>query len=351
MIYLGVLHVNFAIQSCWQQLLVSLLVAQRVCLSYRPPHIHSLSIRFVLYVLTLFLLPHYSRRSLYLDVNVCSNNLLYLSSLGAGRFTQLLIDCGKYVGTIFSYTATPYLFTCVSAWLPEVDKHIVAQDGMNLFNTTTALRSKRSLPSGKIRGVNLGALFVLEPWMAWSEWSRIGCSAYASEADCVAGIGQTAANTAFEEHWNSWITQSDIHQMKDYGLNTVRIPVGYWMDESLVYAGSEHFPQGGLQYLDRICGWAADAGLFVVIDLHGAPGAQVADNPDTGQYAPTPGFYADYQYSRALSFLSWMTTNIHSNTNFRTVGVLEIVNEPVQNAGSVGTMLSSYYPNAFSVCP
>lgn len=71
--------------------------------------------------------------------------------------------------------------------------------------------------------------------------------------------------------------------MQSYGLNAIRIPVGYWIREDLVYADSEHFPQGGLQYLEQICGWASDAGLYIIIDLHGAPGAQVAGNPDTGQ--------------------------------------------------------------------
>lgn len=45
-----------------------------------------------------------------------------------------------------------------------------------------------------------------------------------------------------------------------------------------------------------------------------------------------------------------MTTNIHSNDNFRNVGMLEIVNEPVQDSTQVGDMRSSYYPDAFSVC-
>lgn len=42
------------------------------------------------------------------------------------------------------------------------------------------------------------------------------------------------------------------------------------------------------------------------MDLHGAPGAQVASNPDTGQYASTPGFFNQYNYGRALKFLGWM---------------------------------------------
>ncbi|TVY58623.1 putative glucan endo-1,6-beta-glucosidase B [Lachnellula cervina] len=240
-----------------------------------------------------------------------------------------------------------------SAWIPEVQKHILALDGTNLFssNETTHgnLTSKRWLQaSGKVRGVNLGSLFVFEPWLAETEWSNMGCGSYNSEFDCVSALGQSQANTVFQNHWNTWITQSDISQMQSYGLNTIRIPVGYWMMESLVYSDSEHFPQGGLAYLERVCGWASDAGFYIIIDLHGAPGAQVAQNADTGQYASSPGFYVDYQFDRATSFLSWLTTLIHSTNAFRNVGMISIVNEPVQNSGSIGTLLSSYYPNAYS---
>jgi aryl-phospho-beta-D-glucosidase BglC (GH1 family) len=119
--------------------------------------------------------------------------------------------------------------------------------------------------------------------MAENTWSAMGCAGQASEFDCVSHLGQTAANAAFANHWGSWITKDDISQMRSYGLNTIRIPVGYWMYEPIVYSTSEHFPQGGLSYLEQVCGWASDAGLYIIIDLHGAPGAQVAQNADTGQ--------------------------------------------------------------------
>lgn len=143
------------------------------------------------------------------------------------------------------------------------------------------------LPNFEVRGVNLGSQFIVEPWMASDEWNSMGCGNAASEFDCVSALGQSAANSAFQHHWDTWTTQQDIAQMKSYGLNTIRIPVGYWIREDLVYADSEHFPQGGLQYLERICGWASDAGMYIVIDLHGAPGAQVSGNPDTGQVSIT----------------------------------------------------------------
>lgn len=44
-----------------------------------------------------------------------------------------------------------------------------------------------------------------------------------------------------------------------------------------------------------------------------------------------------------------MATNIHTNNNFRNVGMLEIVNEPLQDPNQVESMRTSYYPNAFKV--
>lgn len=83
----------------------------------------------------------------------------------------------------------------VSAWLPNQERTILARDGANLFerNTTTSKRWLPEASSGKIRGVNLGSMFVFEPWIAESAWSDMGCGPYQSEFDCVSGLGQTYA--------------------------------------------------------------------------------------------------------------------------------------------------------------
>ena len=110
--------------------------------------------------------------------------------------------------------------------------------------------------------------------MASQEWSSMGCGDSKSEFDCVMKLGQDAAKTAFQKHWDTYITEGDLDSMKNYGLNTIRVPVGYWMVEDTVYGDSEHFPQGGLQYLDRLAGWAAARDIYVILDLHGAPGGE-----------------------------------------------------------------------------
>ena len=110
--------------------------------------------------------------------------------------------------------------------LPAGGKTIRALDGTNNFE---ARGTTKQLQSG-IRGVNLGSLFVFEPWIAESEWSNIGCGGTASEFDCGKKLGQDGVNKAFQQHWSSLYTQSDFNTMKSYGLNTVRIPVGYWSE-------------------------------------------------------------------------------------------------------------------------
>ena len=147
--------------------------------------------------------------------------------------------------------------------------------------------AKRNFPNfDKIRGVNLGCHFIVERWMAEDSWSNMGCHDYNDEWACTKGIGQTAADKAFNAHWDTWTTEDDIKQIAWIGLNTVRIPVGFWIYEDLVYK-TEYYPRGGLKYLDRLVGWCKKHGIFVIIDLHGAPGVQSPNEQFTGHVSRT----------------------------------------------------------------
>lgn len=64
--------------------------------------------------------------------------------------------------------------------------------------------------------------------------------------------------------------------------------------------------------------------------------------------APTAGFYQGYQYDRAIEFVGWLSEVVHTRGAWRNVGMIEVVNEPVQNAGAVPGLLDNYYPNAYA---
>jgi glucan endo-1,6-beta-glucosidase len=219
-----------------------------------------------------------------------------------------------------------------TAWLPSVHRQLLTRDGTDLFNLSSSSSqdplSPRSLPSTTpIRGVNLGSLFILENWMSSTVMGSWGCNTK-SEFDCVSSLpSQADANAKWAEHWGSWVTQADFQRMREYGLNTVRIPVGYWFLENLVDRNSEHFPEGGEAYLDQVVDWAREEGLYTIVVLHGAPGAQVTD-AFMGQLNPDPGFYGEYNYDRSAEWLEWMTEKIHTDEKYSAVGMLEVVNEP-----------------------
>jgi glucan endo-1,6-beta-glucosidase len=94
----------------------------------------------------------------------------------------------------------------------------------------------------------------------------MGCKDIPSEFDCVSALGQDTADAKFDEHWREFITENDLNEMLDYGLNTIRIPVGYWMFEDLVFRDSEHFPRGAFKHLKQICGWASDRGFYIILE-------------------------------------------------------------------------------------
>lgn len=115
----------------------------------------------------------------------------------------------------------------------------------------------------KVRGVNTGGWFVLEPWITPSIFE--GNSA-TDEWTFTELLGKDAAKSRLQDHWNSWITQDDFNQMAKAGLNHVRIPIGYW---SVIARDGEPYVQGAYDKLGEALDWASGAGLKVMIDLHG----------------------------------------------------------------------------------
>ena len=183
----------------------------------------------------------------------------------------------------------------------------------------------------------------------------MGCGDSPSEFDCMAdhysGDKREDGNKAFEQHWKTWIDPDTVQSVYDVGLNTIRIPIGYWSHVDIVDQASEPFADGDrmLPYLDAVVQKATDLGIYVIIDLHGAPGGQQQD-VFTGQNPNPAGFFNDYNFGRAQQWLAWMTERIHTNDNYASVFMLEVLNEPVHSGdypSEAADMIQNYYPKAW----
>lgn len=79
-------------------------------------------------------------------------------------------------------------------------------------------------------------------------------------------LGSAEASNRLTQHWATWITQDDFNEIASFGLNHVRIPIGYW---AVNPQSGDPYVQGQLPFLDQAIGWARTAGLKVILDLHG----------------------------------------------------------------------------------
>jgi glucan 1,3-beta-glucosidase len=122
----------------------------------------------------------------------------------------------------------------------------------------------------KIRGVNLGGWFVLEPYITPSLFDGLDDS-IVDEYTFTKYQDKSVASQALNNHWDTWYTWQDFCDIKDSGINVVRIPIGYWAWKLL---DTDPYIQGQIQYLDRALGWAQQLSLKVILDLHGVPGSQ-----------------------------------------------------------------------------
>lgn len=183
----------------------------------------------------------------------------------------------------------------------------------------------------KVRGVNTGGWFVLEPWITPSMFEGNGA---VDEYTLTQELGSDAAYSKLSQHWNSWITEDDFKQMASAGLNHVRIPIGYW---SVIPRDGEPFVKGAYDVLGKALDWASGAGLKVMIDLHGAAGSQNGfDN--SGKYGSVQWTQGD-TVDHTIKVLNKIRDDHASHP---AVAAIELLNEPMGPSLDMNTVRQFY---------
>lgn len=194
--------------------------------------------------------------------------------------------------------------------------------------------------SGKTRGVSLGGWLVLEPWITPSIFQAYGGSVVDEYTLCQQ---DTNAKSVLEAHWSSWVTQADIQKIANSGkgINTLRIPVGYWAFQKY---GNDPYVQGAKDYLSQALDWASAAGLSVWIDLHGAPLSQNGfDN--SGQRTTNIEWTTSDTISFTVGVISQITQEFGSHP---AVSGIELINEPLMTSLPGGrAAVEDYYNQAY----
>ncbi|KAI0753516.1 glycoside hydrolase superfamily [Daedaleopsis nitida] len=206
-----------------------------------------------------------------------------------------------------------------------------------LLAASLARKASAAMPD-KIYGVNLGSWLLLEPWMLPEEWASMGgendcpCGECISSEFALAQAYPDSVDERFEKHWSSWFNQTDVDTLVAAGINTVRIPLGYWILERLVDRKTEFYPRGGIYHLQRGLKALKKAGISVILDHHALPGVQAVNQQFAGRCTDDVQFYTPYNYQRALVWTAVMTAISHLDPDFESVSSIQAVNEPIMDA-------------------
>jgi hypothetical protein len=173
-----------------------------------------------------------------------------------------------------------------------------------------------------LQGANLGGWLISENWMTPRDSSGNLPDDYSERQTLINRFGQATADSLIQTYQTSWITTHDLDNIKALGFNFVRAPF-YWLD--LVNMDgtwrSDAFTQ-----LDWLVSNCAARGIYVLLDFHGVPGTQVANQQDTGQVSSTAAYWTDAG-DQQLTQQIWQNIATHYVGNPWVAGY-DLINEP-----------------------
>ncbi|UMB59141.1 glycoside hydrolase family 5 protein [Lutibacter sp. A80] len=90
-------------------------------------------------------------------------------------------------------------------------------------------------------------------------------------------VGPDSLQVFWKGFLNNYITHNDIKYLKSIGVNHLRLPFHYKMFTDDLYMGERN---AGFKYFDRLIDWCREEQLYILLDMHCAPGGQTGDNID-----------------------------------------------------------------------
>jgi len=175
-----------------------------------------------------------------------------------------------------------------------------------------------------LRGVNLGG------WMLWEGWMYGG--GFVSESTLLKKLTALAgpeAAAAFRRGMETnFISEADFRRIAALGFNSVRVPVNYrWLQNDPEQRGG---PDAGWELLDRVLDWSDQFHLYVILDLHAAPGGQSGFfTADPGEAAKTLWDSAEHQHQTAAIWRA-LAKRYHNRSS---LGGYDLINEPAPARG------------------
>jgi endoglucanase len=188
-----------------------------------------------------------------------------------------------------------------------------------------------------MRGMGLGGWLVPEGYMLHT----ISQSPTTIRNDIIDVIGVEGANQFYAAYHENYVTREDIAELAEWGFDHVRMPFHYNMFSTA--RGS--WNDWGFEVTDSLIAWCSDVGMYVILDMHCAPGGQnggpISDSDGTARL-----WLADSNKSHTIEIWEAIAQRYADEP---WVGGYDLLNEPVLPDGVTAHELRSLYSSIRNV--
>lgn len=185
--------------------------------------------------------------------------------------------------------------------------------------------------SGKeviLRGIGTGNWMLQEGYMM--QTSDVAPTQHQFRAKLVSTIGEAKTDSFYTVWLDSHFRKIDADSMKSWGFNSVRVAMHYkWFTlpiEQEPVAGKQTWLDKGFTMIDSLLDWCGDNQMYLILDLHGAPGGQGKDAAISDYDAKKPSLW-ESQANKDKTIALWRKlAERYSDEPW--IGGYDLINEP-----------------------
>jgi len=184
--------------------------------------------------------------------------------------------------------------------------------------------------SGKpiiLRGMGLGGWMLQEGYML--KLGEVG-QQHKIRAKLVELVGEERTATFYRAWLDNHTTEADIAQMAKWGFNSVRLPIHF--DQLTLpadkepRAGHDTWHEEGFQRIDRLLAWSKANRVYLILDLHAAPGGQGNDLAISDRDPAKPSLWESEENQRKTVALWTKLAARYKDEPW--IGGYDLINEP-----------------------
>ena len=179
-----------------------------------------------------------------------------------------------------------------------------------------------------LRGIGLGGWMLQEPYML--KLSGIASTQKDIRKKIVDLIGEQDTKKFYEAWLSNHCTKADIDSLAAWGFNSVRLPMHYNLFtlpiEEEPVQGKNTWLTKGFALTDSLLGWCKANKIYLILDLHAAPGGQGNDIAIADRDTTKPSLWqSDFNQQKTIALWEKLAERY---ANEEWLGGYDIINEP-----------------------